>query len=71
MPVNEYGDMQIGMMCLNCGYLTDVNDMEWIPIFEFRENDVPLVHLLCPKCHHIKSNEVITYISKYDCLKRR
>ena len=60
--MNEYGDMQIGMMCLNCGYLTNANDMLWGHIFEFREDDVPVLHLLCPRCHHIKSNEVITYM---------
>jgi len=58
--MSEYGDMQIGMMCLNCGHLTDVSDMFWAHIYEFREDDVPVVRLLCPMCHHINSNEVVT-----------
>jgi len=60
--MSDCGDMKRGMMCLNCGYLTNANDMGWISIFEFRENDVPVLHLLCPKCHHIKSNEIVTYM---------
>ncbi len=60
--MSEYGDMKIGMMCLNCGYLTDASDIFWSRGYEFREDNAPLLHLMCPKCHHIKSNEIITYM---------
>ena len=60
--MSEYGDMKIGMMCLNCGYLTDASDIFWSWVYEYREGDVPVLCLLCPRCHHIKSNEVITYM---------
>ena len=61
-PISNYGNMKKGMMCLNCGYLTDASDMFWGWVYEFREDDVPLVHLICPICHHINSNEVVTYM---------
>ena len=62
MKPDEYGEMKIGMMCLNCGYLTPANDMMWSHIWEYREDDVPIIHLICPMCGHIKSNEVVTYM---------
>ena len=60
--MSEYGDMKRGMMCLNCGYLTDASSKFWSWVYEFREGKVPVVHLLCPKCRHINSNEVVTYM---------
>ncbi|MCD6261607.1 MAG: hypothetical protein J7J52_01110 [Deltaproteobacteria bacterium] len=60
--MNEYGDMQRGMMCLNCGYLTDASSKFWSWVYEFREDNIPNLWLKCPRCHHIKSNEVVTYM---------
>lgn len=60
--MSDYGAMKKGMMCLNCGYLTDASDMFWSWVYEFRENDVPIIRLVCPECRHIKSNEIVTYM---------
>ncbi len=61
--MNEYGEMELGKMCLNCGHITEgCIDLLWSPIFEYRDDDVPIIHFMCPKCYHFDCIETITFM---------
>jgi uncharacterized Zn finger protein len=53
MNKRDYGDMDIGLMCMECGYLTYARDLFWIPAFRYdgdEPDEHPTVHLKCPEC---------------------
>ena len=59
--MNGYGNMKIGLMCLNCGRIAPTLDIYWNYVFEYRE-DKSIIHLLCPDCRHFGCIENITYM---------
>lgn len=47
------GDMTLGLMCLGCGRITVANDAFWSFVFEDKEDDKPILHLVCPECRFL------------------
>ena len=65
MKADEYGEMELGKMCLNCGYITKgCLDLFWTPIFKYREDNIPILYFMCTKCYHFDCIETVTYVIK-------
>ncbi|RLF43426.1 MAG: hypothetical protein DRN18_00105 [Thermoplasmata archaeon] len=54
-----YGDMKLGLMCLNCGRIAPTLDIYWSFVFDYKNNE-PII--VCPECLHINCIERITYM---------